>query len=159
MLLAQHPSWEARLNTLPCAMNLSSGCARAVQSAAYCLSIDSQISVEAPCSRATKACAIITLSLLFWVLSLQTSQRRNTILQQMTAPNNLTPTHSLKYETAGEIHEDSPSVKDRSRRVELIWTMAALNSRSVCSNSKVQFCKINCERLFDRLAAFVKFSY
>lgn len=111
-------------------MNLSSGCAGAVQSAAYCLSIVNQISVDAPCSSAASACAMTTLSLLFWVLSLQTSQRINTIPQHRTAPNNPTPTHSLKYETAEEIHEDNPSMKDRSRRVELIWTMATLNYRS-----------------------------
>lgn len=115
-------------------MNLSSGCAGAVQSAAYCLSIVNQISVDAPCSSAASACAMTTLSLLFWVLSLQNSQIINTIPQHRTAPNNPTLTHSLKYKTAEEIHEDNPSMKDRSTQIHRSNSLQLVPSMSSCSS-------------------------
>lgn len=83
-------------DTLPRAMSLNSGCARAIQPAAYCLSIANQMSVEAPRSRAPSAWAITTLPLLAWVLSLQNSHRSKTNPQQRIALNEPIPTHSLK---------------------------------------------------------------
>lgn len=84
-------------------MRLASWGARAEWPATYCLSIDNHISGEAPCSSAASAWEITTMSLLIWALSLQTNQRSNTNPQQRTAPNNSTPTHSLKKENVEKI--------------------------------------------------------
>lgn len=142
--------------TLSRAMRLASWGARAEWPATYCLSIDNHISGEAPCSRAASAWAITTLSLLVWALSLQTNQRSNTNPQQSVSPNNINPTHFLKKENAEEIQLGNPLVRDRSKRVELTWS---LNSRRICSNSAIQFCNIYWKRLFDKLAALVNLTY
>ena len=120
--------------TLSRAMRLASWGARAEWPATYCLSID--ISGEAPCSRAASAWAITTLSLLVWALSLQTNQRSNTNPQQSISPNNINPTHSLTKENAEEIQLGNPLIRDRSKRVELTWMMASLNSRRVRSEER-----------------------